>query len=53
MAHAFKERVIAKGPTEEGGDADNIWMKMVTCICKAVSQEFGVFRGSGSEIKDT
>ena len=28
----FKERVIKEGPWEEGGDANNMWMKMATCI---------------------
>ncbi|KAK1613062.1 hypothetical protein QYE76_036735 [Lolium multiflorum] len=32
LAQTFKERVIKKGPWEEGGDADNMWMKMATCI---------------------
>ena len=53
VAHALKDRVINKGPWEEGGDADNVWMKMVTCIRKVATEEFGVFRGRRSEDKDT
>jgi hypothetical protein len=47
------ERVIKDGPWEEEGDADNMWMKMATCICKVASKEFGVSRGSRREAKDT
>jgi hypothetical protein len=32
VVQAFKERVIKEGPWEEEGDADNMWMKMATCI---------------------
>ena len=53
VAQAFKERVIKEGPWEEGGDADNVWMKMATCIRKVASEEFGVSRGRRSEDKDT
>ena len=42
-----------EGPWEEGGDADNVWMKMATCIRKVDSEEFGVSRGRRSEDKDT
>jgi hypothetical protein len=52
VTQAFKERVIKEGPWEEGGDADNMWMKMATCICKVASEEF-VSRRSRSEAKDT
>jgi hypothetical protein len=52
-AQAFKERVIKEGLWEEGGDANNMWMKMATYIQKVVSKEFGVTRGSRSEAKDT
>ena len=30
VAQVFKERVFKEGPWEEGGDADNVWMKMAT-----------------------
>ena len=53
VAQAFKERVIKEGPWEEGGDVDNMWMKMVTCIRKVALEEFGVSRGSRSEAKGT
>jgi hypothetical protein len=53
VAQAFKERVIKEGPWEEEGDADNMWMKMATCICKVASGEFGVSRRSRREVKDT
>ena len=53
VAQTFKERVIKEGPWEEGGDADNMWMKMATCIRKVASEEFGVSRGSRSEVRDT
>ena len=49
----FKERVFKEGPWEEGGDADNMWMKMATCIRKVASEEFGVSMGRRSEDKDT
>ena len=53
VAQAFKERVIREGPWEEGGDADNVWMKMATRIRKVDSEEFGVSRGRRSKAKDT
>jgi phage terminase small subunit len=53
VAQAFKERVIKEGPWEEEGDADNMWMKMATCIRKVASKEFGVSKGSRREAKDT
>jgi hypothetical protein len=53
VAQAFKGRVITEGPWEEEGDADNMWMKMVTCIRKVASEEFGVSRESRREAKDT
>nr|XP_040254128.1 craniofacial development protein 2-like [Aegilops tauschii subsp. strangulata] len=43
---------IKEGPWEEGGDADNVWMMMATCIRKVASEEFGVSRGRRSEDKD-
>jgi len=41
------------GPWEEGGDANNMWMKMATCFRRIASKEFGVTRGSRVEAKDT
>jgi hypothetical protein len=53
VGQAFKERVIKEGPWEEEGDADNLWMKMATCIRKMASKEFGVSKESRREAKDT
>ena len=53
VAQAFKERVIKKGPWEEGWDTDNVSMKMATCIHKVASEEFGMSRGRRSEAKNT
>ena len=52
VTQAFKERVIKEGPWEEGGDANNMWMKMAICIPK-VASKFGVNRGSRIEANDT
>jgi hypothetical protein len=52
-AQAFKKRVIKEGPWEEEGDADNMWMKMATCIRKVALEEFEVSRESRLEAKDT
>ena len=30
-AQTFKERMLGEGPWEEGEDADDTWLKMVTC----------------------
>ena len=51
VAQAFKDRVIKEGPWEEGGDADNMRMKMATCIRKVASEEFGVSRGVEAKLK--
>ena len=37
----------------EGEDADNMWLKMATCVRKMVSEVFGVSRGGKQEGKDT
>src|SRR3954471_4671466 len=47
------ERVMKEGPWEEGGDANNMWMKMAVCVRRIASEEFGVARGSRVEAKDT
>jgi hypothetical protein len=52
-AQTFKERVINEGSSKEEGDADNMWMKMATCIRKVALEEFGVSSGSRREAKDT
>ena len=40
-------------PWEEGEDADDMWLKMVTCVRKVASEVFGVSNGSKQEGKDT
>ncbi|VAH91944.1 unnamed protein product [Triticum turgidum subsp. durum] len=37
---AFKERVIKEGSWEEGGDANNMWTKVATCVWKVALEEF-------------
>jgi hypothetical protein len=49
----FNERVLKKGHWHEGGDANNMWMKMSTCIRKVTSEEFGVTKGGKHETKET
>jgi hypothetical protein len=52
-AKTLKERVVKEGPWHEGGDANIMWMKMVTCIRKVASEEFGVTKGGKRETKET
>ena len=52
-AQAFKERMLGEGPWEEGEDADDMWLKMATCVRKVASEVFGVSRGGKQEGKDT
>jgi hypothetical protein len=49
----FKERVLKEGPWHEGGDANNMWMKMFTCIRKMGSEEFGLTKVGKRETKET
>jgi hypothetical protein len=49
----FKERVLKEGPWHEGGDANNMWMKMTTFIRKVASEEFRVTKGGKRETKET
>jgi hypothetical protein len=49
----FNERVLKKGHWHEGEDANNMWMKMSTCIRKVTSEEFGVTKGGKHETKET
>jgi hypothetical protein len=49
----FKERVLKKGPRHEGVDANNMWMKISTCIKKVDSEEFGVTKEGEHETKET
>jgi hypothetical protein len=37
----------------EGGDANSMWMKMITCIRKVGSEELGVTKGGKHEPKET
>ena len=43
-AQTFKERMLGEGPWE-GEDADDMWLKMATCVRKVASEVFGVSRG--------
>jgi hypothetical protein len=49
----FRERVLKEGPWHEGGDANSMWMKMITCIRKVALEEFGVTKGGKRETKET
>ena len=52
-ARMFKERMLGDGPWEEGEDADDMWLKMATCVRKVASEVLGVSRGGKQEGKDT
>ena len=52
-AQMFKERMLREGPWEEGEDANDMWLKMATCVQKVVSEVIGVSRGGKQEGKDT
>jgi hypothetical protein len=52
-AQTFKERMLGKGPWEEGTDVDDMWLKMATCVRKVASKVFGVSRGGKQEVKET
>ena len=52
LRKAFKERMLGEGPWE-GEDADDMWLKMATCVRKVASKVFGVSRGGKQEGKDT
>jgi hypothetical protein len=49
----FKERVIKEDPWHEGVDANDMWMKMLTCIKKVASEEFRLTKGGKCETKET
>ena len=53
VAQTFKERMLSEGPWEEGEDADDMWLKMATCVRKVASEVLGVSRGGKQEGKDT
>ena len=40
-------------PWEEGEDANDMWLKMATCVRKVASDVFGVSKGGKQEGKDT
>jgi hypothetical protein len=42
-----------EGAWSEEEDANNMWVKMETCIRKVASEVFGVTKGSRGEPKDT
>ena len=44
-AQTFKERMLREGSWEEGEDANDMWLKMATCVRKVASEVFGVSRG--------
>jgi hypothetical protein len=33
-AQVFKDRMLGEGPWEEGEDANDMWLKMTTCVRK-------------------
>jgi hypothetical protein len=49
----FKNRVITKGPWNEGEDADNMWKEMTTHIWKVTIEVFRVTRENKHEPKYT
>jgi hypothetical protein len=53
VAKTFKQRVLKEGPWHKGGDANSMWIGMVTCIRKMASEEFGVTKGGKREAKET
>jgi hypothetical protein len=52
VAKMFKEIVLKESPWHEGGDANSMWMKMITCIRKVALEEFGVTKGGKRETKE-
>jgi hypothetical protein len=52
VARTFKERVLNEGSWHKGGDANSMWMKMITCIRKVVSEELRVTKGGKREAKE-
>ena len=52
-AQTFKERMLGEGPWEESEDADDMWLKMTTCVRKVTSEVFGMSRGGKQGEKDT
>jgi hypothetical protein len=52
-SNVFKERVILEGFWSKEKDANNMWVKMATCIRKVASEVFGMTKGTSGEPKDT
>jgi hypothetical protein len=52
-SEVFKERVFVEGAWFEEEDANNMWVKMATCIRKVALEVFRVTKGSIGEPKDT
>jgi hypothetical protein len=48
-----RERVFVEGSWSEEENANNMWVKMATCIRKVASEVFGVIKGSSGKPKDT
>ena len=44
-AQTFKERMLREGPWKEREDADDMWLKMATCVRKVALEVLGVSRG--------
>jgi hypothetical protein len=53
VVKTFKERVLKEDPWHEGGDANNMQMRMSTCIRNVASEEFGVTKGGKREANET
>jgi hypothetical protein len=51
-AKMFK-KVLKVDPWHEGGDANSMWIKMITCIRKGTSEEFRVIKRGKRETKET
>jgi hypothetical protein len=49
----FKKRMLGERLWEEGEDADNMWLKMATCVRNVALEVFGMSRGGKQEAKDT
>ncbi|KAG2578377.1 hypothetical protein PVAP13_6NG171106 [Panicum virgatum] len=52
-AQTFKEGVLGEGPWKEREDADDMWLKMETCVRKVAIEVLGASRGGKQEGKDT
>jgi hypothetical protein len=51
-AQVFKDKMLSEG-LWEGEDANDMWLKMATCVWKMAAEVFGVSRGGKQEAKDT